>query len=286
MRPQRFGRLFDRRLKIALGASIVIGVVLMAIFASWIAPHDPYRQDLIYRLQPPVWSEQGEWKHFLGTDNYGRDLLSRLIYGSRLSIMVGVSSALLSAVLGTVLGMLAGYKGGRLEQVIMRFADAHLAFPEILLAILIIAAIGGSALNLILVLGISGWMVYARVMYNLTRSIRERPFIEAAASHGASDSYIIRRHIFPQLIPVLTVVCTLQVAQMILQETALSFLGLGLPPPTATWGNILAEGRDRLWVAPWIANLSGLAIIIVVWGINMLGNGLREQLDPKSRDRR
>lgn len=286
MRPQRFGRLFDRRLKIALGASIVIGVVLMAIFASWIAPHDPYRQDLIYRLQPPVWSEQGEWKHFLGTDNYGRDLLSRLIYGSRLSIMVGVSSALLSAVLGTVLGMLAGYKGGRLEQVIMRFADAHLAFPEILLAILIIAAIGGSALNLILVLGISGWMVYARVMYNLTRSIRERPFIEAAASHGASDSYIIRRHIFPQLIPVLTVVCTLQVAQMILQETALSFLGLGLPPPTATWGNILAEGRDRLWVAPWIANLSGLAIIIVVWGINMLGNGLREQLDPKSRERR
>lgn len=286
MRPQRFVRLFDRRLKIALGASIVIGVVLMAIFASWIAPHDPYRQDLIYRLQPPVWSEQGEWKHFLGTDNYGRDLLSRLIYGSRLSIMVGVSSALLSAVLGTVLGMLAGYKGGRLEQVIMRFADAHLAFPEILLAILIIAAIGGSALNLILVLGISGWMVYARVMYNLTRSIRERPFIEAAASHGASDSYIIRRHIFPQLIPVLTVVCTLQVAQMILQETALSFLGLGLPPPTATWGNILAEGRDRLWVAPWIANLSGLAIIIVVWGINMLGNGLREQLDPKSRERR
>ena len=286
MARHRFSRLFDRRLKIALGATIVIGVVLMAILAPLIAPYDPYKQDLIYRLQPPVWSDLGDWKHVLGTDNYGRDLLSRLIYGSRLSIMVGVSSALLSAVLGTVLGMLAGYKGGRFEQVIMRFADAHLAFPEILLAILIIAAIGGSALNLILVLGISGWMVYARVMYNLTRSLRERPFIEAAQSHGASDAYIIGRHIFPQLVPVLTVVATLQVAQMILQETALSFLGLGLPPPTATWGNMLAEGRDRLWAAPWIANLSGLAIIIVVWGVNMLGNGLREQLDPKSRERR
>lgn len=279
------GPLFGRRLKIALGAGIVLGAVLIAIFAPYIAPHDPYKQDLLSRLQPPVWSELGAWKHPLGTDNYGRDMLSRLIYGSRLSIMVGVAAALLSAVLGSVLGMLAGYKGGRMQQIIMRFADAHLAFPEILLAILIVAAIGGSALNLILVLGVSGWMVYARVMYNMTRSVRERPFIEAAVSHGAGDLYIIARHIFPQLVPVLTVVCTLQVAQMILQETALSFLGLGLPPPTATWGNMLAEGRDRLWVAPWIANLSGLAIIIVVWGINMLGNGLREQLDPKSRER-
>lgn len=285
-RRRTFGNLFDRRVKIGLGATIVIGVVLMAILAPLLAPHDPFKQNLLLRLQPPVWSEPGTWTYPLGTDNYGRDMLSRLIYGSRLSIMVGVSAALLSAVLGTVLGMLAGFKGGRLEQVIMRFADAHLAFPEVLLAILIIASIGGSAVNLILVLGISGWMVYARVMYNMTRSLRERPFIEAAVSHGAGDLYIIGRHIFPQLVPVLTVVGTLQVAQMILQETALSFLGLGLPPPTATWGNMLAEGRDRLWAAPWIANLSGLAIIIVVWGINMLGNGLREQLDPKSRQRR
>lgn len=282
----RIALLFGRRFKIALGAGIVVVAVLMAVFAPLLAPYDPYLQDLLSRLQPPVWSHRGDWNHVLGTDNYGRDLLSRLIYGSRLSIMVGVSAALLSAVLGSVLGMLAGYRGGRVQQVIMRFADAHLAFPEILLAILIVAAIGGSALNLILVLGISGWMVYARVMYNMTRSVRERPFIEAAVSHGAGDLYIVARHVFPQLVPVLTVVCTLQVAQMILQETALSFLGLGLPPPTATWGNILAEGRDRLWLAPWISNLSGLAIITVVWGINMLGNGLREQLDPKATERR
>jgi len=223
-------------------------------------------------------------RHLLGTDNYGRDLLSRLIFGSRLSIIVGFSSMVLSSILGTILGMVAGYAGGKAEQVIMRFADAHLAFPEILLAVLIVAVIGGSALNLILVLGISGWMVYARVTYGLTRSLKERPFVEAAVSHGARSWYIIFRHIFPQIVPVLTVISTLVVAQMILHETALSFLGLGVPPPAATWGNILAEGRDRMWVAPWIANFAGLAIITVVWGVNMLGNGLREHLDPKSKD--
>lgn len=278
-------RLFGKRFKMTMGGAIVVAAILVALFAPFLAPHDPYRQDLLARLIPPVWSDGGEWAYPLGTDAYGRDMLSRLIYGSRLSIMVGVASALLAGTIGTTLGMIAGYKGGRTEQVIMRMVDANLAFPDILLAILIVAAIGGSALNLILVLGISGWMVYARVMFNMTRSIRERPFIEAAVSHGARDAYIIARHVFPQLIPVLTVVATLQVAQMILQETALSFLGLGLPPPTATWGAMLAEGRDRLWAAPWISNLSGLAIVIVVWGINMLGNGLREQLDPKAQGR-
>jgi len=276
-------RWFGKTLKMGLGGGIVVAAVLMAVFAPQLAPHDPYQQNLLYRLVPPIWAEDGMWTYPLGTDNFGRDMLSRLIYGSRLSITVGVAAMLLSCTLGTVLGMLAGYKGGRTEQVIMRFADAHLAFPDILLAILVVAAIGGSVVNLVLVLGISGWMVYARVMYNMTRSVRERPFVEAAVSHGARDSYIIAQHVFPQLLPVLTVVSTLQVAQMILQETALSFLGLGLPPPTATWGNILAEGRDRLWVAPWIANLAGVAIIIVVYGINLLGNGLREHLDPKSR---
>ena len=278
-------KLFGKRLKIQLGAGIVILIVLMAIFAPLLAPYDPYAQNLMARLVPPVWSEIGSWAHPLGTDNFGRDMLSRLIYGSRISIIVGIAAALLSCTLGAFLGMWAGYSGGRVEQVIMRLADAQLAFPDILFAILIVAAIGGSALNLIMVLGLSGWTVYARVMYNMTRSVKERPFIEASISHGAKAAYIIRQHIFPQLVPILTVVATLQVAQMILQETALSFLGLGLPPPTATWGNMLAEGRDRMWAAPWIANLSGLAIIILVWGINMLGNGLREHYDPNSRGR-
>lgn len=269
--------------RIGLGGAIILAAVSVAILAPWIAPFDPYEQDLLARLKPPVWSAGHLPDHPLGTDNFGRDMLSRLIYGSRVSMMVGVASALLSCVLGSLAGLVAGYKGGRIEQVVMRLADAHLAFPEILMAILIVAAIGGSALNLILVLGISGWMVYARVVYGLARSLKERAFIEAAVSYGANEVTIMLRHILPQMIPVLTVIGTLQVAQMILQETALSFLGLGLPPPTATWGNMLAEGRDRLWIAPWIANLAGLAIIIVVWGINMLGQGLREYLDPRSQ---
>lgn len=225
-------------------------------------------------------------RNILGTDNYGRDLLSRLIYGSRTSILVGSTAMALSCVLGTIAGLYAGFKGGKVEQGIMRFADAQMAFPDILLAIIMAAALGGSALNIVLVLGISGWMIYARLVFGLARSLRQRGFVEAAQSYGANDRYIIFRHILPQIVPVLTAVATLQVAQMILQEAALSFLGLGVPPPAPTWGNILAEGRDRLFGAPWIAHAAGIAIIILVFSINMLGNGLRELFDPKSQSGR
>jgi peptide/nickel transport system permease protein len=272
---------FGKRFKIAVGGGIVAVAVLAAVLAPLIAPWDPYQQDLMARLKPGFWSAHGAPGHFLGTDNYGRDLLSRLIFGARLSILVGVSSMLLSALLGGVAGVIAGLRGGATEQAIMRFADAQMAFPDILLAILMVAALGGNALNLILVLGVSRWMIYARVVFGLTRSLRQRPFVEAARLYGGGDFYIMRRHILPQVMPVLTVLATLQVAQMILQETALSFLGLGLPPPAATWGNILAEGNTRLFIAPWIANLAGLAIILLVWGVNMLGNGLREHFDPR-----
>jgi len=278
-------RLFGKRFKIGVGGGIVALAVTVAVFAPLIAPWDPYQQNLTARLKPGFWSAHEVAGHFLGTDNYGRDLLSRLIYGSRLSIMVGVSAMLFSALIGSLAGMVAGLRGGMTEQEIMRFADAQMAFPDILLAILMVAALGGNALNLILVLGISRWMIYARVVFGLTRSLRERPFVEAATLYGGGTGYVMRRHILPQLMPVLTVVATLQVAQMILQETALSFLGLGLPPPAATWGNILSEGGTRLFIAPWIANLAGLSIIILVWGVNMLGNGLREQFDPKSAER-
>jgi peptide/nickel transport system permease protein len=190
---------------------------------------------------------------------------------------------LLSCIVGCAAGLLAGFRGGWVEQAIMRFADAQMAFPDILLAIIMVAALGGNAVNLIIVLGISRWMVYTRVVFGMTRSLRQRPFVEAATLYGGRDGYIMLRHVMPQIMPVLVVLATLQVAQMILQETALSFLGLGLPQPAATWGNILAEGADRLFIDPWIANLAGLCIIILVWGINMLGNGLRERFDPKSR---
>jgi peptide/nickel transport system permease protein len=274
-------RLFGKRVKIAVGGTLLTVAILCAIFAPLIAPWDPDQQDLMARLKPGFWSDKAVAGHILGTDNYGRDLLSRLIYGSRLSILVGVSSMLLSALIGSVAGVIAGLRGGATEQAIMRFADAQMAFPDILLAILMVAALGGNALNLILVLGISRWMVYARIVFGLTRTLRQRPFVEAATLYGGGDGYIMRRHILPQVMPVLIVVATLQVAQMILQETALSFLGLGIPPPAATWGNILAEGSTRLFIAPWIANLAGLAIIALVWGVNMLGNGLREHYDPR-----
>lgn len=268
--------------KIVVGSTIILAIVLAAIFAPLIAPHDPYQQQVVFRLKPPFWMNGGSLRFPLGTDSYGRDILSRLIFGSRLSILVGVASVVLSMLIGTTAGVLAGYVGGKTEEVIMRTVDAQTAFPDVLLAILFVAALGGSFLNLIVVLGISGWMVYARIMFGLTRSLRERPFVEAAVSFGGRSGYIMLRHILPQLVPVLTVVATLQVGQMILQETALSFLGLGVPPPAATWGNILAEGRDRLFLAPWISNSAGIAIVTLVLTINIFGNGLREWLDPKS----
>jgi peptide/nickel transport system permease protein len=280
-RKKKKRALFGTRFKITVGGTILAVAVLCAIFAPLLTPWDPDQQDLLVRLKPGFWSDKGVPGHFLGTDNYGRDLLSRLIYGSRLSIMVGVSAMLLSALIGSIAGVIAGLRSGWTEQVIMRFADAQMAFPDILLAILMVAALGGNAVNLILVLGISRWMVYARVVFGLTRSLKQRPFVEAATLYGGKDFYVMRRHILPQVAPVLIVVATLQVAQMILQETALSFLGLGIPPPAATWGNILAEGNTRLFIAPWIANFAGLSIIALVWGVNMLGNGLREHYDPK-----
>lgn len=279
------GRFFGPRVKIAIGLALVALMVVCAAFAPWLAPHDPYEQDLMVRLRPPVWAERGSWAHPLGTDNFGRDLLSRLIYGSRLSILVGLAAMVIALTIGTSLGLLAGYRGGRTEQLVMRFADAWQAIPEILLAIVIVAVFGGGVTVLILVLGFAGWEVYTRVAFNLTRSLRERPFVEAALASGAGGVYIMWKHLLPQMFPVLSVIATLQVGQLILQETALSFLGLGLPPPTATWGNILAEGRERLWVAPWIANLAGCAIILLVLGINLLGNGLREAVDPKRAGR-
>ncbi|MBI3706750.1 MAG: ABC transporter permease [Proteobacteria bacterium] len=270
-------------LKLWCGGAVIAAIVAVAIFAPYLAPYDPMQQNLMLRLKPPAWDDGGSTAHLLGTDNYGRDLLSRLIFGSRISILVGLAAMLLSCIIGSFLGMSAGLRSGRVEQVVMRLADAHLALPEVLLAVLVVAAVGGSVLNLVLVLGISGWMVYARISYSQTRSLRERPYVEAARSFGATGLSIIWLHILPQLVPVLTVLSTLQVARVILQETALSFLGLGVPPPAPTWGNILAEGRDRLLIAPWIANLAGLAIILLVWGINMFGNGLRDRLDPRSR---
>jgi peptide/nickel transport system permease protein len=273
--------MFGARTKIAVGSLVVLCFAVMALMAPRLAPQDPMAQDLFSRLLPPIWKEGGSAAHLLGTDSYGRDVLSRLIYGARISILVGLTSMATSCTIGTLAGVVAAWRGGRLATLVMRFADAHLAFPEILLAILIVATLGGSLLNIVIVLGVSSWMLYARVTYGMTLSLKERPFIEAARAQGAGGVYIVRRHILPHLAPLIIVISTLQVAQMILAETALSFLGVGVPPPAPSWGNVLADGRERLLVAPWVANSAGVAIILVVWGINMLGNGLREELDPR-----
>lgn len=278
-------RLFGTHFKMIIGATVLLTMCLLAAFAPYLAPYDPLQQNLLRRLKPPAFMAGGSSAHWLGTDNYGRDLLSRLMYGARTSILVGTAAMFLSCVLGAIAGLVAGHKGGRTETAIMRAADAHMSFPDVLLAIVVAAAFGGSTLGLVIVLGVSGWMIYARLVYGMVRSLRQQGFIEAAVSYGARDTYVMFRHLLPQVIPMLAVLATLQVAQMILQEAALSFLGLGLPPPSPTWGNILAEGRDRMFGAPWIANSAGCAIILIVFGINMLGNGLRETLDPQSRSR-
>lgn len=270
-----------RRTRLWLGAGIVGTALVVAVLAPELSPFDPARQDLLARLRPPAWAERGSLVHPLGTDGYGRDLLSRLMHGARISLLVGGMAMALSCVIGTLLGMVAGWRQGVVGAVVMRLADAQMALPEILLAIIVVATLGGGLVNLVVVLGASTWMVYARMAYGLTRSTAALPFVEAARAQGARENHILRRHILPQLMPVLLVVSTLQVAQLILAEAALSFLGLGIPPPTPSWGNILAEGRDRLFLAPWIADSAGLALLVTVLGVNLLGEGLRAWLDPR-----
>src|SRR6185295_929663 len=225
-------------------------------------------QDLTVVLRPPFWMEDGSVRHPLGTDHLGRDVYSRLVYGARISLAISV---------------LAGYLGGWVDAVIMRLVDLNLAFPLILLALAVVALLGASLRNLIIVMAITTWMIYARVVRGLTLALREQEFVQAIRALGAHDTRILARHVLPNVFPPIMVIWTLEVARIILMESALSFLGLGVPPPTPTWGRMLAEGRDYLTVAGWIAIFPGLAILLTVLGINFLGDGLRDLLDPRLR---
>lgn len=258
-------------------------VIFLAIAAPWVAPHDPTQQDLRGRLMAPVWDENGSSEYLLGTDQLGRDLLSRIIHGARTSMVVGLFVVSITATFGTLLGVISGYYGGKVDQVIMRWVDIQTAFPGLLVAITIIAMIGPSLRNLVIVLAINGWMIFARIIRGITLSLREEVFVKAARVTGCRDARIILVHILPNLIsPVLTI-AVMELARLILAEAALSFLGLGIQPPDSSWGLILAQGRDYLIKAWWLVAFPGIVIAITVLFINMVAGWLRSVSDPQQR---
>jgi peptide/nickel transport system permease protein len=266
-----------------VGLAIIATIVLIALCAPLLAPNDPIEQSLTRATLPPFWQARGSFETPLGTDQFGRDVWSRILFGARISLSIGVLAALLGGAVGVTAGVVAGYYRGKLDAVVMRIVDLNLAFPLILLALAIAAILGPSLRNLVLVMALTTWMIYARVVRGITLSLREREFVQAARAIGAHDGRIMLLHILPNLFAPVLVIWTLELARVILMESALSFLGLGVPPPTPTWGRMLSEGRNYLTVAPWIATFPGLAITITVLGVNFFGDGLRDLLDPRLR---
>jgi peptide/nickel transport system permease protein len=270
-----------RRRTAVFGLAVVVVVLLAAFFAPWIVPFDPLEQDINQRLKEPGWQTAVGRVHLLGTDHLGRDILARVIFGARIALVVGLSAVLISGVLGMAIGLIAGYFGGKVDDFFMRLADIQLAFPFILLAIAVIGVLGPSLRNIIIVIGVSSWVVYARVVRGEVLSIREREFVQAAIALGSRDGRVLVRHVLPNAFTPWLVVATLDMARVIVTESALSFLGLGVQPPTPTWGGMLADGRVYLSTAWWLATFPGLAILVTVLGINLLGDGLRDTLDPR-----
>ena len=269
------------RLKWGLAAAaVLLAITASTLVAPWVAPHDPLAVNIRHRLAPPAWMAGGSAQHVLGTDQVGRDLLSRVVYGGRVSLVVGVAAVLISATIGVLLGLGAGYFGSRIDTAIMTLVNVMLTFPFVLLALAVIAVLGPSLVNMILVLGAAGWPVYTRVVRAETLAIRERDFVVAGRALGMGHGRIVFRQILPNLVSAITVIATLQVAQVIIAEAFLSFLGLGVQPPTPAWGNMLGEGRVYMLNSWWIAAFPGLAIFVTTLVINLMGNALRDWLDP------
>jgi len=281
-RPRVVPRRRRWNLSLLLGAMLLGGIVLVGAAAPLLTSDDPAVQVLADRLLPPAWVEGGTARHPLGTDGFGRDALSRLLYGGRISIAVGAGAVALSGILGTGLGLLAGFSGGWWESVIMRLSDAQQALPAVLLAIIVVAVFGTDVVNLVLVLAISSWVIYARVIFARTASLRHREFVEAAEAIGATRWRIITRHLLPNMWGEIMVISALQAGRMMLLEAGLSFLGLGVPPPAPSWGSMLADARTYVYITPWPAAIPGLAIVITVWSVNLLGEGLRRRYDPRA----
>lgn len=262
--------------------SIIVLFVLAAIFAPLIAPYDPNFQNLIGRLKPPG-TVSRSFHYWLGSDELGRDLLSRIIYGARISLIVAFSSVLISGVLGTLLGMLAGYRRGVIEIIVMRIVDVFLSIPAVLLAIITVAVLGPSLINVIMVLALTRWPRYARVAYSQTLSVATMPYVRLSALMGAGPLRVLFRHVLPNIIGAVSVVATLEFGLMVLFEAGLSFLGLGVQPPTASWGAMLSTGRNYVATAWWVATLPGLCLFALVLAVNLTGDAVRDRLDPRFR---
>ena len=274
-------RLAARRTAL-FGLVVVVVVVLTAVGAPLISPFDPIEQDLgDLRLKAPGFRDAGGRVHPLGTDHLGRDLLARVIHGARPALLVGFAAVAISGLIGMAAGLISGYFGGRTDDVLMRLADIQLAFPFILLAIAVIGVLGPSLKTIIIVIGVSSWVVYARIVRGAVLTLREREFVQAARALGGGDVRILLRHVLPNAFTPWLVVATLDMARVIVIESALSFLGLGVQPPTPTWGGMLADGRVYISTAWWLATFPGLAILVTVLGINLFGDGLRDTLDPR-----
>jgi ABC-type dipeptide/oligopeptide/nickel transport system permease subunit len=278
-----YGRFLWRDKSGIIGLIMFLTVVFAAVFAPWIAPYDPLEQNLRESKVPPVWQAEGSWDHILGTDNLGRDIFSRLIYGARVSLTVAFFGVLIAASLGLIIGSIAGYMGGRIDSVIMNFINLILSLPYLLFVVFIAAILGRSLINVILIFGITDSPIFARVTRGEVLRMRQSGYVESAISAGARWPRIIFDHITPNLIGPLITLATFEMSAMIFYEAGLGFLGLSVPPSVPSWGNMLAAGRKYLQCCPWIAGAPGLAIMFTSMGMNLLGDWLRDVLDPRLR---
>ena len=272
-----------RHLATALGGVIVAFVLLVGIFAPLLAPHDPFAQDLMRRMVPPEWMEGGSTANWLGTDQLGRDYLSRLIYGARISMLIGILTVVTSGTIGITLGVLGGFFGGRVDDVVMFAITCRLSIPLILVALTVVALLGSSLTLVILTLGLLLWDRFAVVARTTTMQVRNLDYIAAARAAGASLAHILLREVLPNILSHLLVVATLEMALAILLEATLSFLGLGVPSPLPSWGLMIAEGKDYMFFSPWVIMVPGVALFVLVLGINLLGDGLRDLLGTSQR---
>lgn len=281
-RPSLLGRVW-RNKAVLVGGGLLLLILLVAIFAPLLSPHDPYFQDLNNRNVPPFWHDTGNWVHPLGTDPLGRDYLSRLLYGARISLLIGVSVAIISGLIGTTMGLLAGYFGGKTDMVVSFMVTTRLSMPVILVALATVALVGGSLWVVILVLGLLKWDRFAVVMRSATQQVRSLDYVAAAQAAGASTPRVLLGEVLPNVMPHLIVVATLEAASAILLEAALSFLGLGVQPPLPSWGLMISEAKAYMFFSFWLIAIPGTALALLIFAINLAGDGLRDLLSPEGR---